>query len=340
VEPGAESLRLFAGVTPVSYSGPVLAGDKLVFGSERFGLTALRKETGRRLWQKRFSDEVAAVPLVHESSVFVGTDSGSLYRLSLDSGAQAWSASLGAPVHGSMVMAFNRLYAASADDAIHALDPATGRILWTYRRPALGGTSIRGGGHPSAVDGRIWVGFSDGALVALEPQTGTVEVERIYRDNLKFMDLDAKVIGWKDGLLISTYDGRLRHTRKDGSLLWEFGAGGARAPIVAEGDIIYLPASDGNVYAISGSTGRELWRYSLRRGVPTGMALIASGAEKYLVVAGSQERLIVLNAATGAMETQVSLGRGSGSFAPIAHDGTSFYVLSNYSRIYQFRLNL
>jgi len=340
VEDRKNFMSLDSGVTPVSYSGPVIAGEKLVFGSDRFGITVLGKRTGQRLWSKALQDGVSAVPFVMNSSVFVGTDAGQFLHLNLDTGAELWSVNLGAPVHGTMTHAFDRLYVGTADEAIHAVDPTTGRVLWTYRRPAFSGTSIKGGGNPSMIGGRIWIGFSDGALVSLDPQSGAVESERVLQDNLKFMDLDAKVIGWKDGLLVSTYDGKLRYLRRDGSLNWEFAAGSARAPLITEGEIIYLPSSDGSIYALS--AGKEVWRYPLKRGVPTGLALMKQRGKSVLVVAASEEKLMLLDALTGAPLSESSFGRGSGSYAPIAVDELSgtFYILSSYSRIYQFRLNL
>ena len=156
------------------------------------------------------------------------------------------------------------------------------------------------------------------------------------------MDLDAKVIGWKEGLLVATYDGKLRHIKRDGTLLWEFPSGGARAPLVAEGDVIYLPSSDGSVVALAGATGKEIWRHALRRGVPTSLALLKKEGKTLLLVSGSEERLQVLDAASGKLETESTFGRGSGSYAPIAVDNElgTFYVLSSYSRLYQFYLNL
>jgi outer membrane protein assembly factor BamB len=312
----------------------------LIFGSERFGITALSKRTGRLLWRKKFPDGVSALPFLHDNQLFVGTGSGTLHRLDLETGSEAWNVSLSGPVHGSMAFAFDRLFVATADEALHALDPGTGKVLWTYRRPAFSGTSIKGGGNPSVIDGKIWMGFSDGALVSVNPQTGSMESEKDFRDNLKFMDLDAKVIGWREGLLVSTYDGKLRYLHKDGSLIWEFPAGSARTPLLAENDLIYLPSSDGNLYAIAAGSGKELWRFSLPRGVPTGVTLIRRGPDRLLAVTGSEEKVFFLDH-NGKLLQEVSLGKGSGSFAPIAldKDTNSLYVLSSYSRIYQFRMN-
>ena len=341
VESEKEILGLEAGSTQVSYSAPLVVGEKLVFGSERFGLTVLGKRSGQLLWQKRFPEPVAAQPLAQEERLFVGTESGSLHQFDLESGNQKWEVNLSAPVTGSMLFAFDRLLVATADEALHAVDPATGKVMWVYRRPAFAGTGIRGGGHPAAINGKIWMGFSDGALVSIDPQTGGMDSERIFRDNLKFTDVDARVIGYKDGLLVTTYDGKLRHLRKDGSLAWEFAAGGARTPLLVEGGTVYLPSSDGTVYAINADTGKESWRHVFHRGVPTGLALGQGGEKTVLVVTGSEEKVLALNPVNGELLGQSSLGRGSGSYSPVAVDdgGRTFYVLSSFSRIYQYRLN-
>lgn len=338
VESEQEFLGQEAGANQVSFSGPQLAGSRLVFGSERFGLTVLAKENGQVLWQKRLEDGMSALPYVHQSKVYAGTGGGKLHLFDLESGAESWTVTLSGPVHGSMAYGNDRLFVATADEALHALDPGTGKILWTYRRPAFGGTSIRGGGNPSIVAGRVWMGFSDGTLVALDPNDGSVQWEKQFRDNLKFVDLDARVVGWKDGVLVATYDGKLRFLRRDGAQIWEFPAGGSRAPLVSGGDTLYFPSSDGNVYAIDGNSGQELWRRGLKRGVPTGLAILERKDKKVLVAASSDEHLLALDLLDGAVISQASFGRGSGSYSPIAVDDDSFFVLSSYSRIYQFRL--
>lgn len=341
VESERKALAMASGIAPVSYSAPLLVGEKLIFGSERFGITVLGKRSGQLVWQKTFEEPVTAAPFADGGRVFVGTAAGDLYQFDLESGNQNWKVPLSAAVHGSFLEAFGRLYVATVDEALHALDPATGKILWTYRRPAFSGTSIRAGGNPAAIGGKIWMGFSDGALVSIDPQTGGQDSERIFRDNLKFTDLHARVLGWKDGLLVSTYDGKLRSLRKDGSLSWEFPAGSARSPLLAEGGTVYLPGSDGYVYAINADTGKELWRYALRKGVPTSLTIVSRGTGKALLVTASEEKVFTLNLADGKLLDETSLGRGSGSYSPVAvdEDGKTFYVLSAYSRIYQYHLN-
>jgi outer membrane protein assembly factor BamB len=340
IEPEKEFLGLESGTTPISYSGPVVSGANLIVGSDRFGVMALAKSSGQALWRRDIAGGVSTLPLVSDKSIFVGSDFGNLYRLHSDSGKVAYEVSLGAPVQGSMLLVLDRLYVATADEAVHSVDPSTGKILWTYRRPAFSGTSVRGGGNLNFIAGKIWTGFSDGALAALNPQTGALENERIFRDNLKFVDVDAKVIGWKDNLLVINYDGKIRLLRKDLTTLWEFDAGGARTPLITEDDVIYFSSSNGVVYAIQAGTGKEIWQQPLRRGVPTGLAYLKKENGSFLAVASSEERAYLLNAESGKIVSDVLLGKGSGSYSPLVadQDTSSFYLLSAYSRVYQLRL--
>ncbi len=341
VEPRQEFLTQEAGADTVSYSAPVLAGEKLIFGSERFGLVALARKNGQVLWRKSLDGPLMAQPLATSDRIYAGTEAGTLFALE-PGGRELWRASLGAPLQGTFLLAYQRLYVGTADEGLHAIDPSTGKVLWSYRRSAIGGTSVRGGGNPAAIGGKIWMGFSDGSLLALHPETGAVDAERSFRDNLKFADIDAKVVGWRDGILVATYDGRLRYLRKDFSTIWEFPAGGGRAPLLSDGDVIYFPSSDGAIYAISGNSGKEIWSHPIRRGVPTGMSLIQVKGRKLLAVTASEEKVIVIDAQTGKRVGESTLGRGSGSYGALASDpdtGT-FYVLSVASRVHEFRLKL
>lgn len=341
VESEHDFLAQDTGVSQVSYSGVVLAGEKLIFGSDRFGVVAVSKRNGQVLWRKKISDGVGALPLVVQSKVYIGSDAGELFLLDTESGKEIWKTQFDAPVHGSMIIAADRLFASTSDDAVHAIDPTSGKILWKYRRPPFGGSRVQGGGHPTFINGSIWMGFSDGSLVSLDPNDGQVKFEKQYKDGVKFFDLDAKVIGWRDGILITTFDGKLRYMRPDGAIVWEFNAGGARAVTLGDDDKIFLPSSDGSVYAINGRDGKEIWRYPLRRGVPSGMALLKYKSEKVLVFSTTDERVYALDPKTGKLLSQSGFGRNSGSYSPLVvdDDTKSFFVLSSFSRVYQFKFN-
>ncbi|NIP40480.1 MAG: PQQ-binding-like beta-propeller repeat protein, partial [Candidatus Aenigmarchaeota archaeon] len=55
-------------------------------------------------------------------------------------------------------------------------------------------------------------------------------------------------------------DFEVRKTKKF-ERVWNVGEGGSIVLSVLDGDVVYFGACDGNVYAISADTGREIWRF-------------------------------------------------------------------------------
>lgn len=332
-----------AGAQPLTYGSPVLEGDRIVFGSERFGITVLHKSTGQVLWQKKIPEGVSSQPLIVQKTIYVGADDGTLRALDFQSGKDLWQISLGMPAQGSPILAADRLVIAAIDQSVYAVDPSTGKILWTYKRPLTVGTNVKGGGNPSYINGGIWIGFSDGSLLVLDPNDGSVKQERQFRDNVKFTDINAKPVAWREGVLVPSYDGKLRYMKRDLTPIWEFPAGGARAvlPSTLKDSLLFLPSSEGSVYAIQGDTGKEAWRFSTSYGTPTGIALLEDAAgNATLVIASSEHKIYAVDANTGRELGQLSLGRGSGSFSSIAVDQKegNAYILSHFSRIHQCRI--
>ena len=341
VEEDQDRLNLEAGVGQATLGSPVIVNEKVVFGSERFGIVAVNKKTGRRLWQREVPYGVSGQILVKKNRIYVGGDDGKFRCLELDSGRELWVTNVDFPVQGSPVFAADRLYTYTNNDMIHALDPDTGKILWSYRRPPNGRTKVLGGGNLTYYIGMVWSGFSDGAIVGLDPLEGTVKQEITLADNTKFTDIDAQPLPWKAGLLVTTFDGKLRYLRKDLTEVWQFPAGGSRAPVV-HGDTLYFSSSEGTIYALNGSTGQEKWRFVLKRGVPTGLIMVNRGNRNILVAGTSNDHIYAIDPETGSDLGSVRLGGNSGTFSSIALDDETgnIFLLSSFSRLFQLRLQI
>lgn len=96
--------------------------------------------------------------------------------------------------------------------------------------------------------------------------------------------------------LCGTRDGWLHAFRRDGTLAWEFKAGGAfpAAPTVS-GDAVYAGSSDGRVYALALSDGKLRWSYDAGEEMGTRPAVV-DGA---VYVMSLQDTLVALDAKTG-----------------------------------------
>lgn len=153
----------------VSYVGKV-AGAWNVF------LHALDARTGRMRWR---TDRLQAMtsPVVHEGLVFAGQ-----YRvaaLSASTGVKKWEYTLGTYESGghthddyatdSPAAADGVLYVATFGGSLHALEAASGRLLWRFER----GGEYTARAAPAVAGGAVFIGDSDRFLHALDAKTGT-----------------------------------------------------------------------------------------------------------------------------------------------------------------------
>lgn len=66
---------------PIFWRGPVLAGDRLVLGSNKGEVVALSPYTGRLLGRFRVSGGVSVAPVVADSTLYIVTDNATLHAL-------------------------------------------------------------------------------------------------------------------------------------------------------------------------------------------------------------------------------------------------------------------
>lgn len=338
VESSQEFSEIPAG-TPMVYYGQVEIMDNLlVYTSERFGISVLNKYTGALLWRKEIKEGSRSGIAIQGDNIYVGGNDG-FFRSYHKKGKELWKVDLRYPVRGSPLILDEKIFVSTIDRSIHALSLQTGKVLWTYPHLVDSGMYIRGGGNISYANKQLWVGFDDGVLLALRPKDGTPTFRRLFprREEAKFFDLDAQVLFWKEGLLVSNFSGKLSHLKKNGKLLWSFPAGSAHAPALRYSGkpTIYLASNDGSVYAINGG-GERRWKYDLPKGVPT--AIVYFQKKNIVLVASSHSYVYALDGDRGTLLDAEFLGASSGSYGAIAMDRAeqSFYLVSTYGRVYQF----
>ncbi len=173
------------------------------------------------------------------------------------------------------VAADGRLYTASVDGTIEALDAATGRTVWSKR---LGGRqgflwrrsdrSLRWSGGPTVEGDLLVVGALDGQVYALSTQDGA---ER-WQAHINSEIISAPAIG--NGLVVVRgVDGRLQALdATDGSRKWLFDQNvpslslrGNSAPLIING-VVYEGTDSGRVTAVRLDDGIELWSQTLSTG--------------------------------------------------------------------------
>jgi len=227
---------------------------------------------GQEVWRFAAGDKLYAAPVIHQGTLYLGTEDGVLHAVDARRGNELWRLPL--PEHWlpteaaaaeGMVFIGTRdaRPLGSGDKALLALDAATGEEAWRFETGALNLSA------PVVGAGRVYFAANDGTVYALEAEGGYGYKELWRR----------KIEGWTpfhptviEGTLYLGSQGPILHALDAESrrVKWRFIAGGQvpYSPAVAEG-VVYFSSWDGNLYGVDAQKGSELWRFTTGRALTT-----------------------------------------------------------------------
>ncbi len=237
--------------SPVATSGIVVAQtvDGHVYG--------LKSNDGSHLW--KFKRTVPSLslrgtsrPSLQGGLVVTGFANGTMVGLDLKTGNPRWDVVVSRPtgrtelerivdVDGSPIISGFRLFAASFQGRLIALDLRSGRLLWTQKMSTYSPVA--------ADDTRIYVVDADGVIVALDQRTGA---ERWRQQGLKARFVSAPaVIG--NYIAVGDYNGYLHLlSREDGQFVARIRIGSSAiiSGAVTRVDKLYVSNQAGNLVAL------------------------------------------------------------------------------------------
>lgn|GEM_PF-1128783 len=147
---------------------PAVAGGRVFVGDRDGNLYCLDAATGLPRWEFDAGSEITATPAVSEEMVFVGTGSGVVLAVGVD-GRVRWRRELGDAVSASVLPTGDRVYAASRDRFLYALDRENGTVVWKHEMQ--GPLEVA----PTVGEGHVFVPCGDGLLYALKERDGELD---------------------------------------------------------------------------------------------------------------------------------------------------------------------
>lgn len=219
-------------------------------------LTAFNPATGAPIWSVALDGQhsFTSPPTFSGGVVYTGGAGygGTVYAMDAATGAVRWTQSVENGDDSSPAVTPTGVYVSYACEQAYAFDPATGSPAWHHE------TGCEGGGGRTPVvagDGSVWIRDNfDMAPVVLDPATGTTRAT--YADS---GPIPAPAIDGHQGYFVA--DGVLRE-RYTPTLAtrWTFQGDGqiSTAPIVVNG-YVYVGSRSGQLYAVSGATGKSVW---------------------------------------------------------------------------------
>jgi outer membrane protein assembly factor BamB len=332
----------------------------LFVGDEQGALHAIDRD-GKVRWKIATHKPIRAQPKVIGGHVYVASDSGYLYKLDLSTGIEQWDVRIDTGSEpripsnqektrwdrygSSVVTDGKRLYIASRDKHLYALDMKSGRELWRVAAddimtatPALFGDLV------------IFAAY-DGKVRAVSASNGS---SRWTYDAKLAVPGDVVVAG--DRVLVGSrsYD-LIALDAATGRELWKtyrWFSWIESPPVVRDG-VLYTGSSDAtNVYAYNLSDGSLRWKspvpgYSWQRIAMTDDLLITGTLGKGAYPASRNGALFALDRSTGAIrwmyldpppEEIVKAGKNWGFAAsPVIGDGV-VYAADFNGRVYAIEL--
>ena len=177
------------------------------------------------------------------------------------------------------------------------------------------------------------IGFSDGALVALNKSSGSIVWEANLNRNKRFRDVDAAPLVDGDNIYISSYDGALYSVnRVDGKILWMVDEGGYEEGLL-NGNFLYFSSSTGKTMALDKASGKVIWSRDNPRGIATGPVLYKG----VLMVGEMEGALRFLDARTGDLLGEFSPGRGVTSRASLDPQLGEIYFMSTDANLFALK---
>ena len=220
------------------WGAPAVKGGVVYFGTMDGRLYGVSENGGKTL-EFRAGGAIAATPLVEEGVAYVGSFDKNLYAVPVNGGLNAretWKYSTNSWIWANALFGEARgqdiVFISSLDGGVHAVDAASGSLLWAEPfyategvrgTPALVSKSGSGGQFSSLSDKVLVVGSRDGNVYGLDPQTGAPSWDAPF---------NTRVLGDGGGQIL--------------------------APVGYRGNTAYIVTNKYDIFAIDANTGKGL----------------------------------------------------------------------------------
>jgi outer membrane protein assembly factor BamB len=296
---------------------PAVSGGVVYIGSQDSYLYAIEATTGHLLWAGATSGAIEfSSPAVADGRVFVGTDSGSFYAFSA-SGCGGhlcyplWSVSLGTYAGGIPTVSGALVYILTHNGVasiLYALDAATGAVRWD---------AVTGCCTPAVVtagNGFVYVASQADRDVEAFRAGGCgapscTPVWTVTGEYFLAASAANGVVYVTSGICCPQTGNLMALDGSTGTQLWTYNTGGGFSPPAVANGMVYDAANE-SVYAIGATQGALIWSSTPGTAI-SGTPVVAG---RVLYMSTSDQRL-ALDAETGQTLWTASVTSGANSAA-------------------------
>jgi outer membrane protein assembly factor BamB len=305
--------------------------DGILYLAEPSGeVTAVDAERGETLWSVDLESPLSGGPGVGEGVLALGSLEADLIVLNAADGSERWRKRVGSEVLSSPAVRGGYVVCRTADGGVAAYTTDSGERRWLYDRsvPVL---SLRGDSSPVIGESRVIAGFAGGKLIALSLESGLViwEAEisvpqgRTELERVVDIDADPKLV--EGTVYVAAFQGDVAAvSESSGVVLWRHKLS-SHAGLDASWRSLYVTDANDRVWALDASNGATLWQQkALHARRVTAPAIV----DEYLVVGDLEGYVHWLSQDDGRQLARIKVGSDPIRYKPLVANDV-VYILDD-----------
>ncbi|MCJ7515695.1 MAG: PQQ-binding-like beta-propeller repeat protein [Dehalococcoidia bacterium] len=240
---------------------PVVVDKTLYVGSSDGKLYAIDAAYGEKKWEFDTGGKIWASPAVEDGVVYISNYDRKLFAISSADGSQIWQIELPASIASSPAISGDDIFLGTFDNQLYSIDRTDGKVKWNFK----GGNWFWS--TPVVKDGVVYAGCLDHKVYALKVSTGeelwppfTVDDQIIATPvlvgNLLILASESGTI-----YMLNADNGK---PERDSVPVDASVTVPVKAPLYAEGNMVYIHAGNFCVYSIDVQSGKtvQVFNYS------------------------------------------------------------------------------
>ena len=253
-------------LAPFDKSGWTIVDGMLVGAVDKQWLISKKLENSSLNWSVKLSSALTAPPLAIDKKILIGTRDGLVRLLDASDGSTLWELQAGSFIDRPFQVVGDSVYFSTISQQVFSVSLKDGARQWIYDAARPSAIQVQTGAGLLVSGDKLYFGSSDGMIYCMDRQSGHLSWSyKLDTKGSRFKDIVGQLALIDSSLLVSSYSGEIASLDLSGvsvSLNWRRSLPSITTSFFQNG-IWYLGHINGDVRAIDGRNGKEIWKITL-----------------------------------------------------------------------------